>query len=134
VFAVDPSENAGLIWTILALLLVPALVALNGLFVAAEFALVSVRKTRIEELIGRGVKRATLVLQVISQLDHAIAATQLGITLASPSFSRSAATRTRESFRISPRRKFRALRGRRYRLNDLVRENLLTSGSADQDR
>ena len=82
-FAVDSSENADLVWTILSLLLVPALVALNGLFVAAEFALVSVRKTRIEELIQRNVKRATLVLQVISQLDHAIAATQLGITLAS---------------------------------------------------
>ena len=83
VFAVDPSESAGLVWTILSLLLVPALVVLNGLFVAAEFALVSVRKTRIEELIQRGVKRASSVLRVISQLDGAIAATQLGITLAS---------------------------------------------------
>ena len=83
VFAVDPSESAGLGWTIFSLLLLPALVLLNGLFVAAEFALVSVRKTRVEELVQRGVKRASLVLQVISKLNNAIAATQLGITLAS---------------------------------------------------
>ncbi len=82
-FAAHPGESSGLVWTLLSLLLVPALILLNGLFVAAEFALVSVRKTRVEELIQRGVKRATLVLQVISQLDNAIAATQLGITLAS---------------------------------------------------
>ena len=82
-FAAHPGESSGLVWNLLSLLLVPALVLLNGLFVAAEFALVSVRKTRIEELIQRGVKRATSVLQVISQLDNAIAATQLGITLAS---------------------------------------------------
>jgi CBS domain containing-hemolysin-like protein len=36
------------------LLLVPMLVVLNGLFVAAEFALVSVRKTRIEEMLAKG--------------------------------------------------------------------------------
>ena len=82
-FAVDPSESSGLVWTLLSLLLVPALVVLNGLFVAAEFALVSVRKTRIEELVQQGVKRASAVLRVINQLDDAIAATQLGITLAS---------------------------------------------------
>ena len=83
VFAVDPSEDSGLVWTVLALLLVPALVVLNGLFVAAEFALVSVRKTRIEELIQRGVKGGGAVLQALSQLDSSIASTQLGITLAS---------------------------------------------------
>ncbi|MFQ3592275.1 MAG: hemolysin family protein [Gemmataceae bacterium] len=68
---------------LLLLSLVPALVVLNGLFVAAEFALVSVRKTRIEEMVAKGVRGATSVLTAIRQLDDAIAATQLGITIAS---------------------------------------------------
>ncbi len=65
------------------LLLIPALVALNGLFVAAEFSLVSVRKTRIEELIQRGVGSARSVEAALNRMDRSIAATQLGITLAS---------------------------------------------------
>jgi CBS domain containing-hemolysin-like protein len=65
------------------LLIIPGLVVLNGLFVAAEFALVSVRRTRIEELMGQGNKRARSVLTAINDLDDSIAATQLGITLAS---------------------------------------------------
>ncbi len=65
------------------LLLIPALVVLNGLFVAAEFSLVSVRKTRIEELIKRGVGSARSVESAMNRLDRSIAATQLGITLAS---------------------------------------------------
>ena len=43
-------------WNVLMLLSIPALVILNGLFVAAEFALVSVRKTRVEEMVRKGVK------------------------------------------------------------------------------
>src|SRR5215831_18466870 len=70
-------------WTVLGLLAVPALVALNGFFVAAEFALVAVRKTRVEEMVGQGVAGAQAVQDAVSRLDHAIAATQLGITLAS---------------------------------------------------
>jgi putative hemolysin len=73
----------GLLWDVLGLLLVPALVLLNGLFVAAEFALVSVRKTRVEELQARGVGGTRPVLEAIGKLDDSIAATQLGITLAS---------------------------------------------------
>jgi len=72
-----------LLLDLLLLSLVPALVVLNGLFVAAEFALVSVRKTRIEEMVAKGVSGASSVLTAIRQLDDAIAATQLGITLAS---------------------------------------------------
>jgi CBS domain containing-hemolysin-like protein len=71
------------LWTVLGLLLVPALVLLNGLFVAAEFALVSVRKTRIEELAARGVKGSRSVLSALEHMSDAIAATQLGITFAS---------------------------------------------------
>ena len=75
--------GSGLLWDLLGLLAVPALVLLNGLFVAAEFALVSVRKTRIEELHDKGVSGARGVLQAMEHLGDAIAATQLGITLAS---------------------------------------------------
>src|SRR5258707_2100124 len=82
VFAAEP-ETSSLLWDVLGLLLVPGLVVLNGLFVAAEFALVSVRKTRVEELVGRGVKGSHSVLRAITNLGDSIAATQLGITLAS---------------------------------------------------
>jgi len=71
------------LWDVAGLLLIPALVALNGLFVAAEFSLVSVRKTRIEELLKRGIKSARSVELAQRRLDRSIAATQLGITLAS---------------------------------------------------
>jgi CBS domain containing-hemolysin-like protein len=70
-------------WTLFGLLSILALVALNGFFVAAEFALVGVRKTRVEEMVRQGVKRARAVEIAISHLDRYIAATQLGITLAS---------------------------------------------------
>src|SRR5438105_4458323 len=69
--------------TTLALLSIPALIALNGFFVAAEFALVSVRKTRIEEMVAQGVSGAKTVEAALNRLDRSIAATQLGITLAS---------------------------------------------------
>ncbi len=59
------------------------LVFLNGFFVASEFALVAVRKTRIDELVKRGNKPARLVQKSIEHLDTFISATQLGITLAS---------------------------------------------------
>jgi CBS domain containing-hemolysin-like protein len=65
------------------LLLLPALVALNGLFVAAEFALVAVRKTQIEELVRLGRKGARHAEAAINRLDRSIAAAQLGITFAS---------------------------------------------------
>ncbi len=56
---------------------------LNGFFVATEFALVSVRRTRIQQLSAEGNRRATRVLDRINHLDTYIAATQLGITMAS---------------------------------------------------
>ncbi len=59
------------------------LVALNALFVAAEFALVGARKTRLEEMIQRGDRQAALARRAIKSLDRYISATQLGITLAS---------------------------------------------------
>ncbi len=71
------------VWNLLAILSIPALVALNGFFVAAEFSLVAVRKTRVEELVSHGVAGAASVATAIKNLDRTIATTQLGITLTS---------------------------------------------------
>lgn len=59
------------------------LIAANGFFVAAEFSLVKVRATRVEELVSEGKGGARVVQHQIKHLDTSIAATQLGITLAS---------------------------------------------------
>jgi CBS domain containing-hemolysin-like protein len=59
------------------------LVLANGFFVAAEFAIVTVRKTRVDQLIAEGNRRARIVREAVSQPDAYIAATQLGITMAS---------------------------------------------------
>ncbi len=67
----------------LSLVGVPLLVALNGFFVAAEFSLVTVRWTRVEQLIKENKFGAVAVVQAVEHLDDAIAATQLGITFAS---------------------------------------------------
>jgi putative hemolysin len=60
-----------------------ALVCANGFFVAAEFSIVTVRKTRIDQLIAEGHSGARIVRRAISAPDRYIAATQLGITMAS---------------------------------------------------
>jgi CBS domain containing-hemolysin-like protein len=61
----------------------PLLLAANAFFVAAEFALVAVRKTRMEELQAKKIRRAGLVVMALDHLDRYIAATQLGITITS---------------------------------------------------
>src|SRR5437867_3840205 len=60
-----------------------ALVALNGFFVATEFALVKVRPTRLDELARRGSGGARRTRRIVDRLDEYLSATQLGITLAS---------------------------------------------------
>ena len=62
---------------------VVGLVIANAFFVAAEFALVGARRSRIDELAQRGVGRARSAQQALKHLDRYISATQLGITLAS---------------------------------------------------
>ncbi|HMK38534.1 MAG TPA: CNNM domain-containing protein, partial [Bacteroidota bacterium] len=57
------------------------LILLNGLFVAAEFAIVKVRSTQIEPLLKSGQSRARLVQHMINHLDQYISTTQLGITV-----------------------------------------------------
>jgi CBS domain containing-hemolysin-like protein len=68
---------------LLGLVAVVFLVLLNGFFVAAEFSLVSVRQTRITELVEKGNPTAQDVQKALENPDRVIAATQLGITLAS---------------------------------------------------
>jgi putative hemolysin len=63
--------------------IVMILVLANSFFVASEFALVSVRKTRIDQLAAEGNSAAAVVQRAVRDLDRYIAATQVGITLAS---------------------------------------------------
>lgn len=67
----------------LALLVVPFLILLNGFFVAAEFALVTIRYTEVEQLLKKGTRRAKSLHRQFESIDDAIAACQLGITVAS---------------------------------------------------
>ena len=69
--------------TALLLLAVLVLVLLNGFFVAAEFALVRVRRSRIEEDAEQGQRGAALVVRQLGDLSRYLAACQLGITLTS---------------------------------------------------
>ncbi|MDQ3949047.1 MAG: hemolysin family protein, partial [Gemmatimonadota bacterium] len=59
------------------------LVGANAFFVAAEFALVAVRRSRIEHMVAHGDRRARVVQKALRNLDRYISGTQLGITLAS---------------------------------------------------
>jgi CBS domain containing-hemolysin-like protein len=65
------------------LLVIAALVASNGFFVACEFAIVKVRASQLDALAEEGNLRARFVKHVRSHLDAYLSATQLGITLAS---------------------------------------------------
>jgi len=64
-------------------LFIPVLILGNAFFVAVEFALVSVRRTRLEELQARRVPGVSFALHAVDHLDRMMAATQLGITMAS---------------------------------------------------
>jgi CBS domain containing-hemolysin-like protein len=65
------------------LLGVAVLVAANGFFVAAEFALVRARESRVEQMRDEGKRGAALALIQIDRIDEYLAACQLGITMAS---------------------------------------------------
>jgi CBS domain containing-hemolysin-like protein len=69
--------------TLLYVLLVLFLVAANGFFVASEFALVGVRRSRVETLAATGHRGARRLLGLLDNLNAYISATQLGITMAS---------------------------------------------------
>jgi CBS domain containing-hemolysin-like protein len=72
-----------LIVLIAKLLIVVALVFLNGFFVVAEFALVKIRDSQIKTLADQGVKRAVFVKQIKDNLNAYLSACQVGITMAS---------------------------------------------------
>ncbi len=65
------------------LILVLVLVFCNAFFVVSEFAIVKIRRTRLEELAHTGSKRAKVALKISEHLNTYLSATQLGITLAS---------------------------------------------------
>jgi CBS domain containing-hemolysin-like protein len=69
--------------TVLLVLAVLALIALNAFFVAAEFALVRARSDRLEALAADGVRGAGLARRVIENIDEYLSACQLGITMTS---------------------------------------------------
>lgn len=68
---------------VVGVLLVLVLVFLNAFFVAAEFALVKIRQTRLSELSSEGGRRARVAESMAKSLDAYLSATQLGITMAS---------------------------------------------------
>jgi CBS domain containing-hemolysin-like protein len=78
-YSLDPLGGSSFLQIAIAVLLI----LMNGFFVAAEFANVRVRGTRIEQLASEGNRKAQNVKKVIENLDAYLSATQLGITLAS---------------------------------------------------
>jgi CBS domain containing-hemolysin-like protein len=73
----------GIVQVIWKILIVLGLVAMNGFFVAAEFALVKVRETQLDTLVSRGNRRAKVARSIVANLNSYLSATQLGITMAS---------------------------------------------------
>ena len=73
-------ESGNLIFNLFVIVL---LLFSNGFFVASEFAMVKVRKTRIEQLVNEGNFNAKIALEAIKDLDKFIAAVQLGVTISS---------------------------------------------------
>lgn len=63
------------------LVMVAVLIALTGFFVAAEFAIIKVRSSRIDQLVGEGKRGALAAKKVTSNLDEYLSACQLGITI-----------------------------------------------------
>src|SRR5258707_13653701 len=70
-------------WSLRRIILVVLLVAANAFFVAAEFAMVSVRDTRIQQLIDQRRIGARTVRKIQQRLDEFLPAVQFGVTLAS---------------------------------------------------
>jgi CBS domain containing-hemolysin-like protein len=69
--------------TAVLLILLFVLIAVNGVFVAAEFALVRSRRSRLEQLSSEGARGAAVALEELDRIDEYLSACQLGITMAS---------------------------------------------------
>jgi CBS domain containing-hemolysin-like protein len=83
VLEAEAVSSAGWTMTALKLLVVIVLVVINGFFVATEFALVGVRRSRIATLAASGDRAAKRLLSLLNNLNAYLSASQLGITLAS---------------------------------------------------
>ncbi|ORT99217.1 Magnesium and cobalt efflux protein CorC [Anaerovibrio sp. JC8] len=68
---------------IIKLIIIVVLVALNGFFVAAEFAIVKMRVSRLDSMIEAGIRRAIYAKPLVEHVDVSLSVTQLGITMAS---------------------------------------------------
>src|SRR5215204_6689550 len=82
-YIMEPAAAAETGVSFVSLAIVFILVLANSFFVASEFALVSVRKTRMDQLAAEGNSAAVVVQRAVHNLDRYIAATQVGITIAS---------------------------------------------------
>lgn len=69
-------------WSLFRIAIVAAFIVANAFFVAAEFALVSVRETRVEQLLAQGRAGARAVLHLKHTIDEFLPAVQFGVTLA----------------------------------------------------
>lgn len=69
--------------TTTALIVSVALLLANGFFVWAEFAVVAARRSRMEELVASGSRRASAALRAMNDINFVLAGAQLGITMAS---------------------------------------------------
>ena len=76
-------DGSSLLTIVLKLAVVFLLVLANAFFVASEFALVTVRRSRVASLVASGNKHARIVLRIVENLSAYISAFQLGVTLAS---------------------------------------------------
>src|ERR671922_38846 len=65
------------------LLLALGFIVANGVFVAAEFAIIKVRSTQLAEMAAAGSSRARMARRITRHLDTYLSATQFGVTLAS---------------------------------------------------
>lgn len=65
------------------ILVIAFLLFVNGFFVSAEFALVKVRKTRLEQLVNEGNRQAKIAMKLVDDMNKMLAAAQLGVTIAS---------------------------------------------------
>jgi CBS domain containing-hemolysin-like protein len=75
-----PPDNTLLV---IGLVAIPILIAINGFFVAAEFALVAIRRTRVEELVNQNTPGSKSLMHAVTELNRSVGACQLGITVAS---------------------------------------------------
>jgi CBS domain containing-hemolysin-like protein len=78
-----PKMSEGTLPISFSILAVLALILLNATWVAAEFAIVRVRRTRLEELVGHGVETAKHAIVVVDRMGDYLALTQINITVAS---------------------------------------------------